>query len=305
VIAHLDNMLRHLLLARVDEITDETQVRFQPPDDAWRSFVANLTVNGQPANALNVYLADVRENRVLRTNERVRGFENGTLTETPAPRRMDCHYLMSAWSPATQTPTVEPTLDEHALLYKAIAALMTSEPMVPRRVYAPDPLPAGFPPEITDEELPTHVLPVEGFPKIAEFWGTFGTIHPWRPMAYFLVTLPIILSTEIAGPMVTTRITEYRHVDGTLPGEVFIQIGGTVVSGTAPPGLTPVAGAWVRLEDGGNVVGSTTTDADGRFTFGGLRAGSYTLRVRAQGFDEATQTITVPSPDGIYDVHLT
>jgi hypothetical protein len=304
VIAHLDNLLRHLLISRIDEIEDETQVRFQPPDDSWRSFVANLTVNGQPANALNVYLADIRENRGLRSNERLRGFADGQVTDSPAPRRMDCHYLLSAWSPAAQTPTVEPTLDEHALLYKAVAALMTTEPMVPRRIYAPDPLPLNFPPEIADEELPTHVLPVEGFHKLAEFWGTFGTTHPWRPLAYFVITLPVILKTEILGPMVTTRITEYRAGDGTgAAGETFIQIGGTVFSGTGPA-ATPLAGAWVRLEEGAAVAGIATTDADGRFTIGGLRAASYTQRVRAPGFTEATQTITVPSPSGTYDVHL-
>jgi hypothetical protein len=30
-------------------------------------------------------------------------------------------------------------------------------------------------------------------------------------MLYFLVTLPVILTEEIAGPMVTMRITEYRQ----------------------------------------------------------------------------------------------
>jgi len=301
MIDHLDNLLRHVLISRVDEITDESQVRFQPPDDTWRTFVANLTVGGQPANALNVYLADVRENRTLRSNERVRRFENGMATDSPAPRRIDCHYLISAWSPAAATTTVEPSIDEHALLYKAAGALMTAEPLVPRRVYAPNPLPAGFPGVIADAELPTQLLPPEGFPKIAEFWGTFGTVHPWRPMLYVVVTLPVILSEEIAGPMVTTRITEYRQAGSPEAGEVFAEIGGTITSAGVP-----VAGAWVRIEDTlGAALATTTSAENGRFTFGGLRPGTYVLRVRATGFTEATRTAGVPSPSGNYDFQLT
>ena len=69
MIDYLDNILRDLLLGRVIGITDESQVRFQPPDDDWRTYVANLTVGGEPANALNVYLLELRENRRLRSNE--------------------------------------------------------------------------------------------------------------------------------------------------------------------------------------------------------------------------------------------
>src|SRR4051812_46687031 len=132
MIDHLDNLLRHLFVSEIDEITSETQVRFQPPDEDWRTAVANLTVGGQPANALNVYLVDLRENRKLRSNERVRTFDRGLVSEAQAPRRVDCHYLISAWSPGQQTPAVEPTVDEHALLYKAISALTLNEALVPR-----------------------------------------------------------------------------------------------------------------------------------------------------------------------------
>lgn len=52
MINHLDNMLRHLFLAHINELTDEAQVRFQPPDEDWRTYVSNLQ-----RNALNVYLA--------------------------------------------------------------------------------------------------------------------------------------------------------------------------------------------------------------------------------------------------------
>jgi uncharacterized protein DUF4255/carboxypeptidase family protein len=295
-----DNLLRHLFLSRIDEIKDESQVRFQPPDDDWRSYVKNLNVAGKPVNALNVYLADLRENRILRSNERVRDIQNFTVSDRPRPRRIDLHYLITAWSPATAGAHVEPTLDEQALLYKVVGALMNAEPLVATDVYAPSPLPAGFPPEIADVELPTMILPVEGFPKIAEFWGTFGTVHPWKPVVYFVATLPVVLHQELLGPMVTTRVIEYRQQGSALPGEIDIEIGGTVTAaGNA------VAGAWVRLEDvAANPISITTASEIGRFLFGGLRPGTYVLRVRAQGFTETTRTVDVPSANGNYDVQL-
>jgi hypothetical protein len=301
MIDYLDNILRHLLLTSVDEIKDESQVQFEPPDDKWRTYVSNLTVSGSHVNALNVYLADVKENRTFRSNERVRDFENGVVTETPAPRRIDCHYLISAWSPAQVTPAVEPSVDEHALIYKTTAALMNAEPFVPRRIYDPNPLPLGFPDVIADAELPSIILPPEGFPKLAEFWGATKTVH-WKPTVYFIVTLPVVLQTDIAGPMVTTRITEYRANGSPQTAETWIQIGGTVLTGKPEE---PVVEAWVRIEDNlGLALSTATTQTNGRFTFGGLRQGNYTLRVRALGLAEATRNIQVPSPTGNYDVQL-
>jgi hypothetical protein len=299
----LDNMLRQLLIDQIGELTDEVQVRFQPPDADWRTFVANLTVGGQPANALNIYLADLRENRKLRSNERVRSVANGLVSEEPAPARLDCHYLISAWSPATVSPAVEPTLDEHALLYQAAAVLVRNGPFNPSRVY-----PAGsavllaWPEPFRDVELPAEVLPVEGFHKLAEFWGGMGQGTIWKPALYLIVTLPVALMIEVSGPLVTTRITEYRLIGGTQPPEVWIQIGAHVLAG-APP--QPVAEAWVRLEDAlGTPLQAVTTNAAGRFTFGQLRPGNYTLRVRAVGFAETTHAIDVPSLTGNYDVQL-
>src|SRR5262245_1718256 len=135
MIQYLDNLLRHLFLAQITDITIEDQVGFQPPDEEWRGHVTNLE-----GTALNVYLVDLRENRQLRSNERVRGIQNGIVSETPAPRRVDCHYLITAWSPAETTPAVEPTLDEHALLAAVTGVLMRNESLIPRKVYAPAPL---------------------------------------------------------------------------------------------------------------------------------------------------------------------
>lgn len=301
MIEHIDNLLRHLFLSEIDEIMDETQVRFQPPDDIWRSYVSSLTVKGEHANALNVYLCDVRENRKLRSNERIREFDNQTINETTAPRRIDCHYIISAWSPALLTPLIEPTLEEHTLLYKVTNTLLNNESLVPRTIYDPDPLPATFPEIIADEELPMSVVIAEGFPKLAEFWGTVN--WHWKPSLYLIITLPVVLVKNIAGPMVTTRITEYRSSRNAEVVDTIIQIGGHIL---VRSNAKPIEGAWVRLEDTSGVqVAVIITENDGRFTFTRLQQGTYILRVRAEGFAETTRSIHVPSTTGEYDIELT
>jgi hypothetical protein len=295
VIAHLDNLLRHLFVDRIAEITGDDQVGFQPPDQDWRNHVGSLT-----GVALNVYLVALGENRKLRSNERTREFANGVVQETPAPRRLDCHYLITAWSPVAPSPLAEPVLDEHALLYQVVAVLGNAEPLVPRRVYAPAPLPGGFPDAIVDAELPTLVLAAEGVPQMSDFWSTVD--WRWKPAVNLTVTLPVLYERQVAGPMVTTRITEYRQSGSAQPAEVWIQIGGHVRSG-APP--LPVADAWVRLETpGGLPLQTAETRADGRFTFAELAAGPYVLRVRAPGVAESTHPIQVPSAAGGYDVEI-
>lgn len=269
MIQHLDNLLRHLLMSTVPLLADETQVRFDPPNDDWRKYVATLD-----ALALDVYLIDVRQNRSLRTTDR------------PPPTRLDLHYLITAWSPAAPSQAVEPTADEHALLYAAAAALILAVPLVPAKIY--DELPTGFPAVLADATLPTTVLPAEGFPKYAEFWGTMAGAHPWRPALYLTITVPVAAGLEFTGPLVTTRVT-------SIGGQQEIQIGGTVTDAAG----TPVAGAWVRLDDR-----VTRSDEQGRYTFLRLPAATYRLRVRAPGFAEATREIDVPGTGG-YDVTLT
>lgn len=310
MIDHLDNLLRELFVSEIDEIRDGAmQVRFQPPDEDWKTFVGSLSVAGTPDNALNIYLFDIRENRKLRSNERVQHFENGFAQVTHAPRRVDCHYLITAWSPATETPSVEATLDEHQLLYKAVDALTRHESLVPSEVYPPGGLPADFPVSIADAELPTMLLPIEGFPKYAEFWGTMGNKHPWRPAIWLVVTLPVIAPPHPGGPMVTTRIANLGSQDRPGMSETLLQIGGHVFdSAKSPP--VPVVGAWVRLlTTDDKPLQIAETDAAGRFTFSDLRSdgpakGKYRLRYQAVGFGEKVRDVKVPSPSGEYDLQF-
>jgi hypothetical protein len=158
-------------------------------------------------------------------------------------------HLISAWSPATVSPAIEPTLDEHALLYQTIAVLMQHSPFNPSRI-----LPAGsaalnaWPAPFRDVELPVVVLPVEGFNKLAEFWSGMGQGSLWRPAIYIVVTIPVALLIEVAVPMVTTRITKYLITGHPETEEIWVQIGGHVLS---PNRLVAVGNATVQVIGGG------------------------------------------------------
>jgi hypothetical protein len=90
----IDNMLRHLFNTTVPGIILPHQVRFQPPDDDWRTYVSTLD---QPA--LNVYLIELKENRELRSCGRIREVNAGKISERQLPRWVDVHYLITAWGP--------------------------------------------------------------------------------------------------------------------------------------------------------------------------------------------------------------
>lgn len=302
MIDHIDNMLRQLFIDRIDDITTDAQVRFQPPDEDWRTYLGTLA-----DNALNVYLVDLRENRTLRSNERwrePRPDADGNVRETTAARRVDCHYLISAWSPATETPQVEPAVDEHLLLYKVMAVLNAAEPLVPRQIYAPNPLPLNFPPAIADAELPTVLVPAEGYPKLAEFWGTMGNNHRHKPVVYLQMTVPLVNAPMPAGPTVTTRISEFRTRGG--PDQLWIEIGGHARNSATPlpdgsPG--PLADAVVIIETlSGIRIQDTRSDARGRFIFGHLAQGDYRLRAWTDALAAIAREVRVPSPSGEYDL---
>lgn len=296
----LDNLLRTLFVNRIDEITSEAQVRFQPPDEDWRNVVKNMTVGGSLVNSLNVYLVDLRENRKLRSNAATREMTGGDLFETGAPRLVDCHYLISAWSPADLTLAIEPTVDEHALLAKAANALADADPLQPVAVYSPAPPPM----EIAHLSFPLAILPVEGFIKLAEFWGTMGEKHRWKPVIHVAITMPLATTRALAGPTVTTTITDLHA--SLAPGSPLpiLQIGGTVVNAAVAP-ATPVSGAWIELLDSVTQarLALTRSDENGRFRFTRLREGAYGLRASAADLGATPiRSVLVPEPGGEYDL---
>jgi hypothetical protein len=252
----------------------DTQIGIAPPDDEW---IEDVNA-GTPRKALNIFLADLRENRQLRSVERIERTQQGIVLSEPAPMRVDAHYLITAWSPSEDRRTK--TLDEHEVLAEAAAVLVEVQIIA-----------------VAGTELPTEILPADGFTKLAELWGTMGAKHRWKPAILLIVTIPVERRPRRAGPPVTTRLTEYR-IDGE-SAELRVQIGGVLSDGLG----NPVGRGWVQLEEvGGAALQATRTNAAGQFDFPGVEPGPYCLRARAEGRPEVVSTVTVPSPGGHYDI---
>ena len=303
MIDHLDALLFTLFRNSVAELSADGQIRFQPPDDDWRALVPTISDgSGNPGNSLNVYLVELRENRKLRSNERDRITVGTDVFQVPPPRRVDCHYLISAWSPVTAGPAIDPTPDEHALLAEAARVLGASDELDPVEIYALTTPPSLPPAAIAGETFPLTLLPVEGFPKYAEFWGTMGLKNRWKPCVYAVVTVALTEAPMRTGPIVTTTITRTLPTGVPEAADTLFHIGGTVFDAAVPP--KPVPLAWVELLTPTNVRRQfTRADAQGRFVFADVAGGAWRLRASAVPLGvSAPSDVTVPEPTGSYDL---
>lgn len=114
MIDDLDRTIRELLNQELPRVqAGQVDVAFFPPNREWR----------REGSALNFFLYDVRQNAILRQHQRYELLENGqhslrTDNRVPLqrkPLRLDCFYMVTAWS-------TDP-VDEHRLLTECLAAL--------------------------------------------------------------------------------------------------------------------------------------------------------------------------------------
>jgi hypothetical protein len=308
VIDPLDGMLRDLLQSRLAGFIGPTQIGFVSPNADWK---AAVVAAGE--ERFNFYLYDMRENTTLRSNEWQTTQVQGQATVNMPSPRLDCTYLVTAWSPVAVTPLFDPAREEHDLLYNALAVFMRFRPLVAADVYAV-PVPSGMDlltfeaaaPALTAQPLPCQVASPDAVKEPTEFWTTMKVDS--RPSIRLTVTIPVVLDEPDATyPAVTTLTSRYAQLGSFGSTDVVLAIGGRVLR-TADQ--SPVGGAWVQLV-GKNppaiaaVRQRAITDADGRFTFSRLPKGSYEIRAVAAGLGDKTfPPFDVPLTAGTYDVHL-
>jgi hypothetical protein len=257
--ADLDASLQALLTApEAPEDLRSADISFVTPDKDYRP--------GQPT--INAYLHEVNENRALRDQTRELGRVGDVWSSKPPVLRVDCTYLITAWSPDTAGLKVSA---EHRMLGLALIWL-SRFPLIPERFLTgllktpqqPYPVPAVV--------AQTH----EG-QQMGHFWTALGT--PPRPGFSVTLTISVEPFDEVEEFAVVKRFDL-----GTVSLEPL-----TLQGRVLDHRLTAAAGVMVDVV-GASV--SSMTDAGGRFSLPGLDPGDHTLRVRVTGAPDLDVPVT-------------
>ena len=287
MIDQLDQILKKILddKAAPQELR-EAEVSFDIPKESYK-----------PAgDTTNLYLYDIHENRNLRDLVPIYKMVNGKYTKLRPPLRVDCAYMLTAWS--TQSGD-KVSAHEHKLLSQALMWL-SQFPEIP----------GNFLPEdwkdntnAVYQPFPVYlaVAQSDGVKAPGEFWAALGS--PPRPYLNMVVTIAMDLPKSISEsiPKVITKTTEYEQLNTPGPGEEEIQIGGRVTNMADPP--VGIEGALVTILE---LKKTTRTDKDGYYSLANLPRGQFTFMVRASGYEEKQVMMRIPIDEAgkNYDIQL-
>lgn len=277
MIREMDEALRQLLIRELPIENNEVDIAFEQPKRDWSTRISRPT--------LNLFLYDVREHLKMRAAHqgRVERMPNGTAVQRRPPVKIQLAYMITAWAINFD--------DEHNLLSRALLAFF-------RQPFMPEDL---LPEELQDQ--PSHIeLEVsreDTAHKPVDVWTVLD--NDLRPSVTLMVTLSADPYRPVITPLVRTRELRVgqsaRPATHTLlansPADAFWTIGGTLRSDS--PIDSPTA---TLLEQGRDI----QIQPDGQFSINRLKAGSYTLEVRAKNKNSKRHTLTVPAPD--YDLEV-
>ncbi len=191
----LDESLEAFLRAAVPLPKREVDVAFDAPDRDWAARVSRPTVN--------LYLWDVRRNFEERDGglESVAGPDGRPRLRPPLPR-VDCRYLVTAWTSEVQ--------DEHSLLGHTLAALLLHSTLEQR--YLQGAIAQVVPPPTLEVAGP------EGRDN-SDFWSALG--GQLKPGLDLVVTATVDAAMLVAvGPPVDRYTIRARRTgDGASAGD--------------------------------------------------------------------------------------
>jgi hypothetical protein len=248
-------------------------ISFQTPDKDFKPSKATV----------NLFLHKVHENRELR--------DYGSGIDPPTPNtpwmmgpavlRLDCSYVVTAWSPLSDDAKVNA---EHDLLGQSLLWLSDF-----RVVDVASPLlQGGLKSPRQRYPLPISVAQTADDLNHGQFWTSLGI----QPRASYSLTVTVCspLVEQVAQSAVHSVRVEV--VSRTGP-----QLDGRVLSSE----LQPVADATV------SVIGTNktaTTDASGEFSFSGLPFDSYTLRVQMVNRPDVQRPVSYQPDHQVHNIIL-
>jgi hypothetical protein len=191
VIDDLDKTLEALLKQELPpDLVGQVSISFESPD-------AQAV---QDANAINLFLYDVRENWELRSNEWQVERRNGIATQTPPPARVDCSYLITAWSKLPENQQGKAG-QEHYFLGQVMQALLRHR-VLPAEVLQG---------KLAGQEPPVRAKPLQAsqLQSLGEFWQAMGS-KP-KAMLNYTVTISVPVGEPVdVGPPVTDKLLKFR-----------------------------------------------------------------------------------------------
>jgi len=150
--------------------------------------------------AIDLFLYDVRENMELHSNDWQHERVNGRILRHKAPIRIDCSYLITAWSSATN-----PIEDEHRLLGEVMKVLLRYRQL---------------PADVLQGELVGLLPPVrargvrQGYlQSLGEFWQAMGG-KPKASLHYTLTVSANVFEPEDVGLPASEKVIKFQQIVG-------------------------------------------------------------------------------------------
>ncbi len=247
----LDESLKALLVQDLPRVMERIEadgfdISFDVPNRDFRSRLTRPT--------LCLYLYNIQENRELRGRRWMISRANGTATTRRPPVKLDCNYMITAWSNEVE--------DEHRLLAGATRVLFR-HPVLPIDV-----LQGAL---VDADEVRTEVAQPESFKDVVDIWSVLD--NDLHPSVRVTVTIPLELEVEYSSPAVSGHDVGMDSPNWTPSPTRPIRLAGRVERDGQP-----VVGALVRAD-----YSSTNTDDRGEYSLNNVTPGKQLVWVRYEG----------------------